>query len=85
MKNSYQYFNAHANGAMQCMTSHLPTNPKKGSEGCNQIAISQCALLYRYLPHQFGYDFFKCISAGRVQNAHFATYALHDSTIVHKI
>ena len=52
MKTSYQYFNAHANGAMQCMTSLLPTNPKEGSEGCNYIAISQRALLYPYLPHQ---------------------------------
>ena len=44
---SYQYFNSHANGAMQCMTSLLPRNPKEGSEGCNHIALSQCALLYR--------------------------------------
>ena len=61
MKNSYQYFNAHANGAMQCMTSLLPINPKKGSEGCNHIATSQYVLLYRYLSHQSGYGFFKCI------------------------
>ena len=58
--------NANVNDAMQCMTSLLPTRPKEGSEGCNHIA-HQRALLYRYLPHQFGYDFFKCISMGRVQ------------------
>jgi len=67
MKSSYQYFNAHANGAMQCMTSLLPINPKKGSEGCNHIATSQCALLYRYLPHQSGYGLFICIFNMRVQ------------------
>ena len=66
-KTAYQYFSAHANGAMQCMTSLLPTNPKEGSEGCNHIAISQSALLYRYLPHQSGYGFFICIFNMRVQ------------------
>ena len=44
-----------------------PQNPKEGSEGCNHIAISQCALLYRYLPHQSGYGFFICIFNMRVQ------------------
>ena len=29
----YKCFNAHANGAMQWMTSLLITNPKEGSEG----------------------------------------------------
>jgi len=52
---------AHANGAMQCMTSLPPTHPKDECEGCNHIAISQRALLYRYLPHQSGYGFFICI------------------------
>ena len=51
----------------KCMTSLLPTNPKEGNEGCNHIAISQCALLYRYLPHQSGYGFFICIFNMRVQ------------------
>ena len=63
----YECFNAHANGAMQWMTSLLPTNHKEGSEGYNHIAISQRALLYRYLLDQFGYGFFKCISTRRVQ------------------
>ena len=49
------------------MTSLLPTNPKDGSEGSNHIAISQCALVYRYLPHQSGYGFFICIFNMRVQ------------------
>ena len=67
METSHQCFNAHANGAMQCVTSLLPTNPKEGSEGCNHITISQRALLYRYLPHQSGYGFFICIFNMRVQ------------------
>jgi len=46
----YECFNAHANGAMQWMTSFLPTNLKEGSEGSNHIAISQrvcCTGTYR--------------------------------------
>ena len=58
---------AHANGAIQCMASLLPTNPKEESEDYNHIAISQYALLYRYLPHQSGYGFFICIFNMRVQ------------------
>ena len=63
----YECFNGHAYGAMQWMTSLLPTNPKEGSEGCNHIAISQRALMYRYLPYKSGYSFFICIFNMRVQ------------------
>ena len=47
----YECFNAHAYGAMQLMTSLLPTNPKEGSEACNHITISQrCTGTYRTNP-----------------------------------
>ena len=65
--NAWLHFIAHANSAMQCMTSLLPTNPNEGSEGCNHIAIPQRVLLYWYLPHHSGYGFFICIFNMRVQ------------------
>lgn len=56
--------NAHANYAMQCMTSFLPTNLKEGSDNYNYIAISQGVLLYQYLLHKSSYGFFMHVQHG---------------------
>jgi hypothetical protein len=48
---------------------------KEGYEGCNHIAISQCALLYQYLPHQFDYGFLQNANA-RLQCMNFIYFII---------
>jgi hypothetical protein len=75
--------NANMNDAMQIWMMQCnawllfyPHVPTRGSEGCNHNA-RQCALLYRYLAHQFGYSFFKCISTEGVQKYECCNVAFH--------
>ena len=44
---------------------------------CNHIA-HQRALLYQYLPHQFGYGFLQMQINGESANVNVAVYALHE-------
>jgi hypothetical protein len=54
-----------------------PHIPKEGYEGCNHIAISQLVLLYRYLPHQSGYDFLHMQKKTLECKCKIAMYELH--------
>jgi hypothetical protein len=45
---------------MPCMPSLLPSNPTKGSEGCNHVALTCVAIPVLTTPIS-GYDIFLCI------------------------
>ena len=90
MKTSYQYFNAHANGAMhmqmmQCMHDFTSTHTsqREGVRAATTLLINVHCCTGTYAPIRLW--FLQMHINGKSANAHIAIYALHNSTIVHKI